>query len=201
MIHTNESTTAVKQAAPSCDGTPEAVTDPASHCTGGSGSYWHGSPAAWQSALEAADVDTSVHAIGWSLGSGVSANGYISSIEYADTVIDFSVTDEPPVETPVAPHVSDNSTTACRQLNLNVLLPEPASGTFYSPATINYRIMVGGHLEKKGTFAAGDEYASTLTFSKSHGTVSYKVLEGQTTYPKIPVSSGTVNRNCYVVGG
>jgi hypothetical protein len=36
---TNGSTSAMKQKAPSCDGTPEAVTDPANHCTSGFGSY------------------------------------------------------------------------------------------------------------------------------------------------------------------
>jgi hypothetical protein len=195
----NESAPDVKIAAPSCDGNPDALTDPAGHCEGGSGSYYHGTPAEWDAAL----ANNVVNTIGWSLGSGVQGDGYINAITYGDgNEIDFAVGDEPPpADTPVAPHVVDNSTTACRQVNLDVLLPEPASGTYYDPATINYRIMVGGSVEDKGTFSAGDEYTATRTFSKTHGSVKYKVFESETGYANNLVSEGTIDRNCNVVGG
>jgi hypothetical protein len=193
----NESAPDVKIAAPSCDGDPDALTNPAAHCIGGSGSYYHGTPAEWDAAL----TNNVVNKIGWSLGSGVHGDGYIHDIAYGDgNDIDFAVGSEPPpADTPVAPHVVDNSTTACRQVNIDVTLPEPASGTFYDPATINYRVMVGGKLQDKGTFSAGDEYTAVRTFSKTRGSVKYKVFESETGYANILVSQGTIDRNCTLV--
>jgi hypothetical protein len=84
---TNSAPASVKQAAPSCDGSPEAVTDPAAHCTGGNGSYWHGTLDEWRAAFP----DATVPAAGWSMGSGLHGDGVLRSMTIGDTTHRFSM--------------------------------------------------------------------------------------------------------------
>lgn len=199
----NESSAMTKQLAPSCDGTPDAVTDPASHCTGGSGSYWHGTAAEWDAALANNGVDK----LGWSLGSGVTADGYIPAIDYGSgDQVDFSVTDPPPVVTNVSPYTSLETglTATCRQVVIHVELPDLGPNQQYSPSSINYRVTSGGqNVKAKTAISEGGTYDVTLTYPKASGSVVAKVFRSttQTGAASTLESQIAVNRNCNTVGG
>lgn len=202
---TNGSPSAIKQLAPSCDGTPEAVTDPASHCVGGSGTYWHGSQAAWAAAINDA-AGTNIVALGESLGSGVKGNVLVTSINYGDTYWTFSrqnapVVPEEPVEVDPKTRVVADITGSCRQAVVTITLPEAGPDEVYTASSVGYRHAAGGALVQKGTLVPGGSYTSTLTYSKTSGSIVVKAFTGvsQSTATTL-LAQLAVNRNCNTVG-
>ncbi|HET7068551.1 MAG TPA: hypothetical protein VFI21_13200 [Nocardioides sp.] len=73
-----------------------------SHCTGGSGSAWHGTLVQWQAGLPGAQMQ----AAGFSLGSGVLGDGVIRDIAIDNT--DYVFASEPAITVPVTGSVSAN---------------------------------------------------------------------------------------------
>ena len=73
----------------------QELKDNAPDTSGGSGSAWHGTPAAWQGVLD--DLGYSVIGMGFSLGSGVLSDGTLTEVTAGCHTMLFDATSIPPV--------------------------------------------------------------------------------------------------------
>lgn len=213
---TNASNPQMRVVAPSCDGDPALATlssDDAinqGHCTGGSGSAWHGSEDAWAAAMTNAGLDTTVVGLGESLGSGVKGNVLVLNISAGDTTWTFSKANAPapePVMVDPATRVQLTIDVSCRQAVFNAILPAPGPNEEYTQDSVGFKFVSAGNLVYKSTVEVGETSNSrTVTYTFSNTNVprvkAYRTADGAaaSTAPKVLVVDKGVNRRCDTVG-
>ncbi len=149
-------------------------------------------------------------ALGESLGSGVTGNVLVTSINAGDTFWTFSRANAPaPQPTVVDPatRVQVTVSTSCRQAVFTATLPAPGANEVYSQARVGFRFVSAGSTILRSTVGVDETQTRTVTFTRSTTNVprvkTFRTANGQaaTGYPNVPVEDKGVNRNCNVVGG
>jgi hypothetical protein len=218
---TNGSPAYMRVYAPSCDRDPalETMTSDQAiaggHCTGGSGSAWHGSEQDWAVSLQELNPSNEdlmiIRSLGESLGSGVKGNVLVSSISYGDIyAYSFSrqnapvVTPEPVAVDPTT-RVVTTIAVSCRTAVFTVTLPEPGENEFYAPQTaVGFRMLSAGQTVLRDVAEPGETITRTVTFTRSTTNVPrvklFTTAPGQapTAYPNTLEVDQGVNRNCNI---
>jgi len=153
---------------------------------GGFGSDCHGTLAEWRSALP----NASVHAVGFSLGSGIKGDGLVHDIQVGTT--DYQFTNEPEVtevdvtgtETAV-PFVKAKRTVVKVHYATDALGADQVQGR-----RLRFRIVADGEKVYATRMGAGEKALATLSFARGTGKHVVELFKGGVLDQTIKVKTG-----------